>query len=145
VAKINVLSIPSRTTQGGLILNNTADKLEVPALNTRVVTTGNDVTFCARLVFKGDRYGLESGLTYDKDEPLLEFYDMKYPHTPYGQFVSRYYVQTLFESNSQFGINLDGGVPRWSLDATALKEVLTWVKTIVKPKPAPHLFWKHAS
>ena len=43
--------------------------------------------FNVRIVRAGDRYGRDNCLTHDKDEPLVEFYDSRYPHTEYGQFV----------------------------------------------------------
>jgi hypothetical protein len=47
----------------------------------------------ARIIYKGDKYGLNDCLTYDgKGTPLVEFYLLG---KDYKQFVSRYYLSTL--------------------------------------------------
>lgn len=92
----------------------------------------------ARLVFKGMAYGLDFKLVHDKDEPLVEFYDARHEHTPYGQFVSRYYAETLLEGyekgRTAGGICLDGGVPSWNLSGAALGRVLDWVRAAIKER-----------
>ena len=92
----------------------------------------------ARLVFKGMSYGLDFKLVYDKDEPLVEFYDARHEHTPYGQFASRYYAETLLKGHESGrtagGICLDGGVPGWNLSGAALGRVLDWVRAAIKER-----------
>jgi len=75
----------------------------------------NGVPFNSRIVKMGEKYGLDFCLTHDENEPLVEFYDARYPHTEFGQFVSRYYYSTLSEDPGQ-GINLDGGIDDWFVD-----------------------------
>jgi len=79
----------------------------------------NGVTFNMRLVRKGQGYGVKLAVIHDKDEPLVEFYDSRYvfsgePGAEYGQFVSRYYLRMIMGAG---GINLDGGVDAWTIDA----------------------------
>lgn len=81
--------------------------------------------FGVRIVREGDRYGLDDCLTHDEREPLVEFYDMTYAGAdfgPRGQFVSRYYRCTLMDQ--QFaGLDLDGGIDVWKVDAYAMDQV----------------------
>ena len=67
-----------------------------------------------RVVHPGDAYGLDNVLTND-GEAMVEFYDARYPHTEYGQFVSRYRLSTLNERAPGTGLDLDGGIPDWSV------------------------------
>ena len=108
------------------------------------------IKWCVRTVYWRDSYGLTDMLTYggdynpyeSPDNPLVEFYDMdslvantETGDKEYdarikerGQFVSRYYLNTLngtdrgspasgptFEDNWANGLNLDGGMERWSI------------------------------
>ena len=81
-----------------------------------------------RIVNTGDKYGRDMCLTNDK-APLVEFYDGRYLHTPFGQFVSRYYVSTIL-SDSEYptGLCLDGRVPDWQVSADDMKQVITFLK-----------------
>lgn len=100
-----------------------------PSLNTKTVVAANGGTFCARLLFKGGSYGLGFQLIHGEDAPILEFYDVKHPHTPYGQFITRYYVHTLLDHAASVGLDMMGDVPGWKLDAESLALVMDWVKT----------------
>lgn len=78
--------------------------------------------FNVRIVKNGDKYGRDFCLTYDENKPMAEFYDSRYPHTEFGQFVSRYYIGTLlnhegfYGDGTESGLCLDGGNPdEWSL------------------------------
>ncbi len=108
------------------------------------------IKWCVRTVYWHDSYGLNDMCTYGGDynpyesphNPLVEFYDMdslvantETGDEEYdarmkerGQFVSRYYLNTLngtdrgspasgptFEDNWANGLNLDGGIERWSI------------------------------
>ena len=57
--------------------------------------------FNVRYLNNGDKYGLKDNLIADR--PMVEFYDSKYPHTQYGQFVSRYYVSTILKQDDSGG------------------------------------------
>ncbi|MDE3021371.1 MAG: hypothetical protein KGI54_05880 [Pseudomonadota bacterium] len=100
-------------------------------------TASNGINFIARLVFKNDTYGLGSSLTHDRDDPLIEFYDSRYPHTEYGQFVSRYFVSPLLgdEDFEARGLDLQGDVPDWKIDAASLKAVFDWVRDVMDKGP----------
>lgn len=108
------------------------------------------IKWCVRTVYWHDSYGLNDMLVYGGDynpyespeNPMVEFYDMDslVANTETGdeehdarikergQFVSRYYLNTLngtdrgthasapqFEDNWANGLNLDGGIERWSI------------------------------
>ena len=89
--------------------------------------------FNVRIVFKGDTYGLNGCLTHEKDEPLVEFYDSRYPHTEWGQFVSRYYVSTILQMRND-GLCLHGGVEAWSVSSKDMATVRTWLYSQTKPQ-----------
>jgi hypothetical protein len=85
--------------------------------------------FNIRVILPGQCYGRNDCLTNDASEPMVEFYDARYPHTPHGQFVSRYYLSTFMEVPG--GLCLDGGVPSWTLEraqVAAVQETLRQFK-----------------
>lgn len=91
---------------------------------TRVLTTAGSEHFApmtVRVLLHGDRYGRDESLRHEGDEPLIEFYDARYRHTPYGQFVSRYYASSIAEGSrngwEHSGLDLQGDVPSWKLTA----------------------------
>lgn len=106
------------------------------AYTYKAVDPESGIKWCVRAVFIGDSYGIGDCLTYGNpdedgdvtDDPLIEFYDMDSTAARImadendivrerGQFVSRYYLSTLNRTDwSQGnGLNLDGGVDRWSV------------------------------
>lgn len=91
--------------------------------------------FTVRLVSKGDRYGLDHCLAHDKDEPLVEFYDARYPFTEFGQFVARYDISTILDGDDA-GINLDGGVPEWTISADDMAAVRAWLEPLAGNRSA---------
>jgi len=85
-----------------------------------------------RIVKTGDKYGRDMCLTNDK-APMVEFYDSRYPHTEYGQFVSRYYISTILSQDSRGGkysngLCLDGRVPAWQVSAEDMVEVVSFLQ-----------------
>ena len=86
-----------------------------------------------RIVKTGDKYGRDMCLTNDK-APMVEFYDSRYPHTQYGQFVSRYYISTILSQDKygyyQYpnGLCLDGRVPAWQVSAEDMVEVVSFLQ-----------------
>jgi hypothetical protein len=80
--------------------------------------------FTVRVVSHGDKYGLNFALTHKGIMPLVEFYDTRYPHTEFGQFVSRYYLDTILNHDPSFGLNLDAGVTAWTVPAEAMTQVI---------------------
>jgi hypothetical protein len=83
--------------------------------------------FNVRIVNTGDKYGLNDCLINTK-APMVEFYDSRYPHTQYGQFVSRYYVETLLGSYYPNGLCLDAGVDAWSVSADGMLQVIEFIE-----------------
>jgi len=84
------------------------------------------LTWAVRIVEKGDKYGLKDCLTHEGDEPLVEFYDTRYEHTDLGQFVSRYFLETLIDGEG--GLNLQGGVPMWSINEPCMNRIRDWLR-----------------
>lgn len=85
--------------------------------------------FNVRVVRKGDHYGRNDCLEHDEDEPLVEFYDAKWTKFgPRGQFVSRYYLETIMETPTEHGLALDCGVPEWSISKVGMKQVRAYLK-----------------
>lgn len=91
------------------------------------VTNDRGIPFVVRVVRKADRYGLDNCLIHNEDEPLVEVYDARYAFTQYGQFVSRYYMNTILEGNRNYGIDLYGGEPAWKIDAKNWNKVRVWL------------------
>jgi len=133
-------------------INNTANEVICFDPNTRVSLQRN---WRVKLVMKGDKYGLDNCLTHDDDEPMVEFYDLKYKETfgEEGQFVSRYNLGTILfegcclsrkelmkaeERNSEYGIDLQGDVDGWEMSAECLTDVLEEMKIFyIKNQLAP--------
>jgi hypothetical protein len=87
--------------------------------------------FALRVVNQGDAYGRNGCLIHADAAPMVEFYDTTYagedPDTfsgHLGQFVSRYYVSTLMDTDPTKGICLDGGIPEWTVTADSLAQAL---------------------
>lgn len=129
------------------------------AITYKHVDPESGIRWCVRIVFLGDNYGMDHCLTYGDDEnavfqrmdnPLIEFYDMdsraaqmmretldkraRYMGEEYGQFVSRYYWDTLKKRGiredsaltdwSERGLNLDGGVDRWTVSSDFMVHIM---------------------
>jgi hypothetical protein len=91
--------------------------------------------FNVRVVNQGDKYGRDFCLTHDEQKPLVEFYDSRYPHTEFGQFVSRYYVETILGEDgwgrAEGGLCLDGGnADSWSVSAEDMDTVRAFLKQV---------------
>ena len=80
--------------------------------------------FNTKIIGTGDRYGRGDCLVND-GEPLIEFYDPRYQHSPLGQFVSRYMVSTILENTG--GLCLYGGEPEWVVSAYDMAEIRAWL------------------
>jgi hypothetical protein len=61
------------------------------------------------------------------EDDTVSFYDTRYDNSDYGQFVSRYYTDTLLVSEDDRGIYLDGGVPDWSISPDCYKIIIRWL------------------
>ena len=107
----------------------------------RDIETNLDWT--VRVVFKGDKYGLDMCLVHDNVEPMIEFYDAEYDFdkdvdgSVLGQFVSRYCADTLLEDiDNVRGICLDGGVPKWSIERQCYAVILWKCSEIINNQKA---------
>ena len=84
-----------------------------------------------KILRKGDKYGRSNCLTHEDERPLVEFYDALYgPEQGFdeeGQFVGRYYVETILGEDGYGscagGLCLDGGIPCWNIDAVSMNLV----------------------
>jgi hypothetical protein len=69
-----------------------------------------------------------------KDQNLVSFYDTRYNHTQYGQFVGRYYASTLLGLDGygsgikDRGLNLHGGVDNWFINADNANHVVDFIE-----------------
>ena len=91
--------------------------------------------FNVRVDNNGDKYGRDFCLTHNKDNPLVEFYDARYPHTDFGQFVSRYYVSTILGTDgygrAEGGLCLDGGnANEWTVSAEDMATVRSFLQEV---------------
>lgn len=95
----------------------------------------NGITFNVRFVEKGDTYGKDNCMIHEKEEPLVEFYDSRYKKgfSEHGQFVSRYYLSTLTEPGRTGGLQLEGGIPEWSISNEGMQQVKDWLKSFNSP------------
>jgi len=89
--------------------------------------------FNVRVVDKGMKYGRDFCLTHDSEKPMVEFYDARYPHTEFGQFVSRYNVETILGKDrwghAEGGLILDGGnANEWSVSKHHMDIVRAYLK-----------------
>lgn len=109
------------------------------------LTTGK---WRVHLVMPGEHYGRDDVLTYEPEDavkhgsglPLVEFYDTSQDPAafPGGQYVSRYYMDTLLGTDSlklgvpirdMSALSLDGGIPAWTVSGDDLKRVADWLDT----------------
>jgi hypothetical protein len=90
------------------------------------INGSNNITWTARIVNVGDKYGLNFALTNDK-KPMIEFYDTRYQHTEFGQFVGRYNLSTFFGIEQGSGLLLDTMSKNWYLDASTVEAIKNWV------------------
>lgn len=91
-----------------------------------VTSAISGVRFNVRILNEGDAYGLSGALAWEhEDRPGVEFYDSRYPHTPLGQFVSRYFVDDIIDGTT--GLDLMGYEPSWKIDAAAMSIVRSWL------------------
>ena len=87
-----------------------------------------------RVVDKGMKYGRDFGLTTESEKPLVEFYDARYPHSEFGQFITRYYVGTILGNDGYSGkgegaLILDGGhADVWTVSSRDMEIVRAYLK-----------------
>jgi hypothetical protein len=94
-----------------------------------IVNEETGIKFNVRVVRFGERYGLGNRLIFDRENDcLVEFYDSRFLHTTYGQFVQSYYKSTLEELDGERGLCLYGGEKDWYITANNVKEVKEWLQ-----------------
>ena len=75
-----------------------------------------------RVVREGDQYGRGGQLTHRGETPLVEFWDMD-QFKGIGQFVSRYYLDTIQGTPVGQGLSLNLSVHRWHLSTAGMNTV----------------------
>lgn len=112
------------------------DNLDVPEVQFKVTNSRTGIVFNVRIVEPGQLYGRDNCLVNDTGRNKIEFYDTRYKFDAdtngnmMGQFVSRYYLETILKdmfnpqtNKYQNGLLMDGGTPNWSLDSRALVDL----------------------
>lgn len=63
------------------------------------------------------------------EHDTIEFYDSRYPHTPDGQFITRYNTGTILEgyAKNNKGLILYGEVPNWQINERTYKLICEWL------------------
>ena len=87
--------------------------------------TRSHLIWAVRIVENGDKYGLDDCMDND-GTPFVEFYDTRYEHTDLGQFVSRYFIDTMTEGEG--GLNLYGGVPSRNINEPCMNRIRDWLR-----------------
>lgn len=90
-----------------------------------------------RIIENGDRYGLDDCLEWQSSRSGVEFYDYSQNKELFGyrgQFVSRYYVETLLEDAmlNYYGRNsrldLYGDVPSWKVENKEMRVIIKFLE-----------------
>ena len=101
------------------------------------VTAANGVPFRVVLLLDGLSDNYPWAPSADGTKPVVEFYDARYRNvrgfTPDGQFVSRYYLESLVGRFDRYGLDLQGDVPDWTIDASTMRTVAAWLDTHTLP------------
>lgn len=128
IYRIRVIEIPLSDKKLYPLTTNTS------GLPNLLLFLDEDRPWLARVVFEGDRYGLNNVLIHDKSDPLVEFYDRENLErfSPWGQFVSRYYLSTLTMHKGERGLNLDMGVPSWQINGESFDRIISWAKDLAE-------------
>ena len=106
----------------------------MPKAGGMVVTNENGDAFYVVILRSGDTYGRNGCLTwgyekYSLDGDGVEFYDThNSDDRTEWQFVSRYYLDTLLKHPRDRGLDLHGGVPKWTIDAPAMEAVIAMLE-----------------
>ena len=98
--------------------------------------------FNVRVLRKGEKYGLEDCLIHKERKPLVEFYDYRHRNDKEwkrGQFVSRYYAETLLKHDLNFGLLLYGDSPEWTVSADYMRKILAWLRQELRTDELPKL------
>lgn len=95
------------------------------------VTATNGVPFRVVLLLDGKSINYPAASSADGTEPVVEFYDLRYRNvrgfTSDGQFVSRYNLSSLDGRDERYGLDLQGDVSDWTIDAATMRTVTAWL------------------
>jgi hypothetical protein len=96
---------------------------------THKFTSAQGKAMTACIVMQGETYGLNNALTHDKEMPLIEFYFRGTQTDDTGAFISRYYLDTLMDTNGgeREGLCLDGRMREFDLSSEDMAGVATFV------------------
>ena len=90
-----------------------------------------------QVILTGDTYGRSNSIVNDRD-PMVEFYSERRVHEGRNpHFVSRYYIKTLKSDKygpkhpGHYGLDLQGGVPGWSVSAEGMRLVMEFVDSVL--------------
>jgi hypothetical protein len=86
--------------------------------------------FSVRILEKGDKYGYQDCCVWENVGLGIEFYDATYAFIegfyPIGQFVARYFVETLLGHTN--GLVLDAQEDVWKISALNMLAIQSWLK-----------------
>ena len=129
--KWNGVTSISATTVAETLDNIRAATVKKPPQRVLVRIFVDRFAWAVRVVETGESYGLRNRLTYKNDEPAVEFYDTRHPHTNLGQFVSRYRLSTLTRTHPYgHGLCLDDGVPDWTISDDCFCKIQDWLNNL---------------
>ena len=95
-----------------------------------IVRNANGKQFKVVLEFGGREHSQT-----DRPTPVVRFYDMDQDKEkfPDGQFISSYYASTLTgEHAARTPLDLDSGIPSWTVDAEATDQVIAWLRNEIE-------------
>lgn len=104
------------------------------------LTNNGHAPLIMRVVEKGDGYGRNNVKVHEDADPLIEFYDARYPDLSFvnaasGQFISRYYLSSLKESLREGrlnnGLDLYSGFADWHVSAKTMRHHVVPILTTV--------------
>lgn len=109
-------------------------------MRTLTIIAANGVKFTVLDLQPGE-FGAFSAARSEQRQ--VEFYDAHYRFTQWGQFVTRYNADQITGKDRSRGLDLDGGVPAWSIDAKTYRTIQAWLKgndmqKPTKAEPVPH-------
>lgn len=85
-----------------------------------------NATFIVRVVQQGQKYGRDFKQTHELEEPLVEVYDADSSFTPFGQYITCYYLDTLRNRGpSPLAFNL--GIEKWRIGAENAVRLRQWL------------------
>jgi hypothetical protein len=101
-----------------------------PTTHTLDVMPSHGVPLRVVLLTDGKSLSRPAANKYRKnDAPVVEFYDRRYPHTPDGQFICEYHLDTLLPDGNGGTFMLWADVPDWRVDGATMVRIREWLRT----------------